>query len=103
MIREINEKQPFECANISEVRNEIDNIDKEIIRLLSIRLSYVKEVVKYKDGTPEGIEASERKAEVLRTRGQWAEEQGLNAEVVEGFYDNLVKYFIEEEKKYKKI
>lgn len=95
----INNKLPEECTNISDVRNEIDNIDREIIRLLSTRFGYVKEVVKYKDGTASGIEASARRNEVMQTRRQWAEDGGLNPDVVEEIYDRLVRYFIEEEKK----
>jgi len=95
----INEKLPLECTNISEVRNEIDNIDREIIRLISTRFEYVKEVVKYKDNTASAIEASDRKQAVMRTRREWAEDNGLNPDVIENIYDQLVQYFIEEEKK----
>lgn len=100
MASPINKKKPEECTDISEIRLEIDNIDKEIIRLLSDRFKYVKEVVKYKDGTPEGIEAADRKVEVIRSRGQWAAECGLNSEVVEEIYERLVQYFIDEEKRF---
>lgn len=99
MIQEINKKLPVECSDITEVRNEIDVIDKEIIRLLSTRLSYVREVVKFKDGTPEGIEAPNRRNEVLETRRQWAEEDGLDPSVIEDIYNRLIDYFIDEEKK----
>ncbi len=99
MTQEINKKLPVECSDISEVRAEIDAIDKEIIRLLSTRLSYVREVVKFKDGTPEGIEAPNRRNEVLETRRQWAEEAGLNPSVIEDIYNRLIDYFIDEEKK----
>lgn len=98
-INSVNEKQPLECTNISEVRNEIDNIDREIIRLISTRFEYVKEVVKYKDNTATAIEASDRKMAVMRTRREWAEEKGLNPNVIENIYSQLVQYFIDEEKK----
>lgn len=95
----ITTKKPSECANITDVRNEIDNIDKAIISLLSQRFEYVKEVVKYKDKTNEGIEASDRKATVFRERRQWAEAANLNPDIIEDIYKRLVQYFIEEEKK----
>lgn len=100
MPQKVNKKLPFECTDISEVRIEIDNIDREIIRLLATRLEYVREVVKYKDGTPRGIEAPRRRAEVLHSRGQWASEAGLNPAVVEDIYNRLIEYFIDEEKKH---
>lgn len=99
MIENINTKQPAECTSIDDVRNEIDNIDREIIRLLGQRFGYVKEVVKYKSNDRKSIEACDRRTAVINTRKQWAEEQGLNGEIIGNIYDQLVAYFIEEEVK----
>lgn len=99
MVHNVNKKLPLECTNIEEVRNEIDNIDFEIINLLSARFEYVREVVKYKDGTAKGIEAADRRAAVLRTRREWAENAGINPDVIEEMYNRLIAYYIEEEKK----
>ena len=96
---ENNDRLPLECTNIAEVRNEIDNIDKVIIRLLSERFEYVKEVVKYKEKTASSIEASGRRNAALSDRRKWAEEAGLSPDVIEEIYDRLIRYFIEEEKK----
>lgn len=95
----INTKAPEACTNITEVRNEIDNIDREIIHLLATRFGYVREVVKYKSNTASSIEASDRHKEVLMTRRKWAQEAGLSPDMIEDVYDRLVKYFISEEKK----
>ncbi len=103
MLRNINEKTPQDCTCIEDVRHEIDNIDKVIIRLLSQRFEYVKEVVKYKSNDSASIEASDRRREMLSHRRQWAEENGLSADVIEHIYDTLVAYFIEEEKKIAKV
>ena len=99
----VNEKLPLECTNIAEVRHEIDNIDFEIIRLLSARTQYVHEVVKYKDGTSSGIEAPDRRAAVISSRREWAEKAGINPDVVGDIYDKLIAYYIEEEKKLVKV
>lgn len=99
MANNINSKNPLECSNIDEVRHEIDNIDREIIRLLSVRTGYVHEVVKYKDGTAAGIEAPERRAAVLRTRREWAEACGFDADITEELYRRIVQYYISEEMK----
>lgn len=103
LIEKITTKRPSECTDIGEVRQEIDNIDKVIIRLLSERFEYVKEVVKYKDNTPESIEAPERRKAAIESRRQWAENVGLNPDVIENMYDSLIQYFISEEMKIKKI
>ncbi|MCQ2195564.1 MAG: chorismate mutase [Paludibacteraceae bacterium] len=92
-------KKPSECTNITEVRNEIDNIDDAIISLLSERFQYVKEVVKYKEKTAASIDAADRKKAVIEQRRLWAEERGLNPDVIEEIYRRLIQYFISEETK----
>ena len=92
-------KQPHECTCIEEVRNGIDNIDKDIINMLAKRFAYVREVVKYKEQTAAGIEASDRRAQVIATRSRWAGEAGLDPDVIGGIYNTLIEYFIREEKR----
>jgi len=99
----VNDRKPQECTNLAEVRNEIDLIDREIIRLLSTRTQYVHEVVKYKENNVESIEAADRKREVLQTRRAWASERGISPDLVEELYTRIVSYYIEEEKKLKKL
>ena len=95
----VTNKKPSECQNITDVRNEIDNIDNAIISLLSERFDYVKEVVKYKERTSSSAEASDRKKAVIEKRRQWAEERGLNPDIIEDIYTRLIQYFVSEEKK----
>lgn len=99
MANNIGRKLPQECSNITEVRNEIDSIDADIIKLISTRFGYVREVVKYKENTHSGIEASDRRAAVIASRRQWAEDAGISADVIENVYNSLIDYFISEEKK----
>ena len=95
----VTNKKPSECQNITDVRNEIDNIDNAIISLLSERFDYVKEVVKYKERTSSSAEAADRKKAVIEKRRQWAEERGLNPDIIEDIYTRLIQYFVSEEKK----
>lgn len=96
---EVNNRMPSECTDISQVRNEIDNIDKVVIALLRQRFEYVKEVVRFKEKTAKSIEASDRRSAALADRRRWAEEAGLSPDVIEDIYSRLIQYFIEEEKK----
>lgn len=89
---------PDDCSNMNEIRSEIDNIDYAIIQLLSIRFGYVKAASKFKKNTAD-VQASERFKSMLEKRQHWAEEQGLNGEVIKTLYSDLVKYFIAEELK----
>jgi len=95
----VNVKKPLECENIDEVRSEIDNIDSEIIRLLSTRSEYVREVVKFKQATASSIEAPKRRAAVISSRREWAEKAGFDPDVTENLYNTIIEYYIEEEKK----
>lgn len=103
MVTQINKKSPSQCCTIDEVRSEIDALDKSILDLLRQRFEYVKEVVKYKDNTDDSIEDKGRKQSVLQSRRQWAEERGLNGDVIEEMYSKLILYFIDEEKKLKRL
>lgn len=96
-------KQPSECTSITDVRCEIDRIDMEIIKQLSERFEYVKEVVKYKTNDKDSITAKERYNCVIKQRGEWAAENGLNTKVIEQVYKLLLDYFIEEEMKIVKL
>jgi len=91
-------KLPEECNNITEIRNEIDNIDQQIIELIGKRFRYVKGIVKFKSNE-EDVIARKRYEEVLLNRRNWAEKQNLNPEIIENIYKTLMKYFIDEQMK----
>lgn len=90
-------KSPNQCANIEDVRNEIDAIDAEIIHLLGRRFDYVKEIIKYKKPNKDAIIAKERYNKVIQIRREWAEKQGLSPDIIEEVYKKLIHYFIDEE------
>ncbi len=92
-------KSPEKCESIEEVRRAIDSIDQEIIQLLGKRLGYVKEVVRFKEPTREGIVAQERFNAVIASRREWAAQQGLEPDVIEKVYRELLGHFINEELK----
>lgn len=92
-------KSPANCENISEIRDAIDRIDKEIIRLLGERYSYVREVVRFKEPTEESIVAKDRFEAVISSRKKLAEESGLDPAIIEKIYTDLLNYFIAEELK----
>lgn len=91
-------KSPEECTTIDEVRQEIDRLDRTIIEALGHRFGYVKAVTRFKK-SPVDVQAPARYAQVLSTRRTWAEEAGLNPDVIEQIYRDLLAYFIDEEMK----
>ena len=89
-------KAPDECANIDDVRAEIDHIAQNVIALIGKRFKYVQVAAKFKTST-ESVEAPERFTAMLRQRRHWAEQEGLSPDAVEKLYSALVEYFINEE------
>jgi isochorismate pyruvate lyase len=87
--------EPQSCNNIQEIRNAIDAIDLEILQLFALRHDYVKEIVKFKSSDEEGIIARERKELVLKQRKEWAEEKGLDGELMEKVFRMLIDRNIE--------
>jgi isochorismate pyruvate lyase len=92
-------KSAANCHSIEEIREEIDRIDQEIITLISERHEFIKAIVRFKEQTMEGIVAKERFDAVLASRRQMAGKCGLNPDMVEKLYRDMMNYFIEEEMK----
>jgi len=89
-------KKPSECISKDEIRHQIDIIDKEIISLFALRFQYVSEIVKYKNDA-ESVVAQDRKDHVIKVRGQWAENHGLDKDTFEQIYRFLVDHNIGKE------
>jgi isochorismate pyruvate lyase len=89
---------PGQCANLDEIRTGMDAIDREIVALIARRVAYVRAAAAFKTSSA-NVAAPERVAAVLKTRREWAEAAGLNGEVIEGLYRDLVNYSVSEEHK----
>lgn len=87
---------PHECRNLDEIRSGMDAVDREMVRLIRQRVEYVREAAKFKISS-DNVAAPDRVAAVLKTRREWAEAAGLNGDVVEKLYRDLVTYCVGEE------
>ena len=92
----MNLKKPDQCISLEEVRIEIDKIDQQIIQLFSERMKYVEAVVSFKSDE-EGIIAAERKEQVIRERSNWAENHGLDPNIIGQIYTLLIERNIQHE------
>ena len=92
-------KTPNECLNMQDIRAEIDAIARQIINAFAKRFEYVKAASKFKTSET-SVKAPERFKSMLQQRRIRAEEEGLNPDVIEKLYQDLVNYFIEEELKH---
>jgi len=89
---------PEDCKGIEEIRQAIDEIDCQILKLFSERYTFVKEVVKFKTDAVSVI-AENRQKEVLAQRREWATELGLNPDLFENMYKMLMHHNIQQELK----
>lgn len=89
-------KTPDQCESMVDIRTEIDRLDRQVVALLGQRFAYVKAASKFKTSETT-VRAPERLQAMLKQRRIWAEEVGLNADVIEKMYQDLVNYFINEE------
>lgn len=89
-------KLPENCSSLADVRQEIDRIDRGIIAALGERKRFVMAALRFKT-SPAAVAAPERVAAMLEARRQWAEQEGIDPDVVEKLYRALVEYFIAEE------
>jgi isochorismate pyruvate lyase len=86
-------RPPEACESIEDLREAIDVLDREILRLLGNRAHYVAAAARFKTD-PRGVRAPERQKALLARRREWAEEEGLDPDFVEALYHNIVSHFV---------
>ncbi len=84
------------CRDMTDIRAAIDHLDAQVIELLGQRFDYVKAAAKFKTDA-QSVQAPERLQKMLEQRRQWAETAGLEPDVIEQLYRDLVQYFIDAE------
>lgn len=91
-----NTKSPEQCQGMDDIRSEIDLIDRAIVNLIGRRYQYVLAAAKFKTSA-NAVRAPERFKAMLEKRREWANQEGLNPDVIERMFSDLVNHFIEEE------
>jgi len=79
--------------SLDEVRESIDALDHEIVRLLAEREEYVRRAARFKK-TREDVEAPKRVEEVIRKVKALARSHGASPDVVEKVYRTMISRFI---------
>ena len=91
-----NRKTPAECADMTDIRAAIDQLDRGVIALLGQRFKYVQAASKFKTSAA-AVQAPERFSAMLQQRRVWAVEEQLDADVIEQLCRDLVQHFIAQE------
>ena len=88
----------IECNSIEEVRNNINDIDEQIVKLIALRGQFVKQAAKFKKDS-DAVKAPKRVEEVISKVKKLAQLNGANEEVVENIYRTMINSFIKLEMK----
>lgn len=87
----------IECKSLDEVRENIDRIDKDLIRLIAERSTFVNQAAKFKK-TDSDVEALKRVEQVINKVRGLAQSQNLNPDIAETIYRTMIAAFIQQEK-----
>jgi isochorismate pyruvate lyase len=90
-------KRPWECAQMSDVRREIDRIDMELVDLIAQRFGYVDRAWQLKHNTPEGAVVPWRIQQVIDRVRDSATEKGVSADLCEALWRQMIGWFIQYE------
>jgi len=85
------------CTTLGEVRDNIDRIDREIVRAMAERSKYVREAARFKKSAAE-VEAPQRVEQVVEKAKALAAQDGLPPGVAEATYRAMIKAFTEYER-----
>ena len=88
----------IECNSIDEVRNNINNIDEQIVQLIAQRGEFVKQAAKFKKDS-DAVKAPKRVEEVINKVKDLAKIAAVNEELVENVYRTMIDSFIKLEMK----
>lgn len=96
-------KRPWECADMSQVRTEIDRIDEALVDLIAERFGYVDRAWQLKINTPEGAVVQWRIQQVIDKVKARARARNLPPDIVDmvgAQWKNMIGWFVqyEEEK-----
>ncbi|MBN2737738.1 MAG: chorismate mutase [Spirochaetales bacterium] len=89
----------IKCKDLAQVREEIDKIDLQLIELLAIRSNYVIQAGGFKKN-PEQVKAKGRVEEVISRIRKEALAKGLNQDLAEALWREMIKQFTNLEMKH---
>lgn len=92
-------KAPGECADMDDVRVEIDRIDQALVAMIAERFGYVERAweIKIAGGIPANVPwRSQQVIDKVRAR---AEAEGLPPDLVEALWRQMIGWFIQYEER----
>lgn len=90
-------KAPKECFEMSEVRAEIDRIDRALVDLIAERFGYVDRAWQLKQDGSEGAVVPWRIQQVIDRVKVRADERGVSPALIEALWRQMIGWFIQYE------
>ncbi|OUR77181.1 chorismate mutase [Alphaproteobacteria bacterium 46_93_T64] len=81
------------CVSMSDVRENIDRIDKDLVKLLSERSRYVKKAAEFKKDEQD-VRAPARVEDVVSKVRELSQNEGFNPNITEQIYRTMIDCFI---------
>lgn len=78
---------------LEEVRENIDRIDREIVKLIAERSTYVAQAANFKK-TSDDVKAPQRVEKVINKVRDLANDNGVNPDIVENIYREMISSFV---------
>ena len=93
-------RKPADCADLSQVRQEIDRVDAALVRLIGERLGYVERAWQIKLEAGQEANVPWRNQQVIDKVRARAVERGVPPDLCEALWRQMIGWFIqyEEEK-----
>lgn len=83
----------MKCESLEQVRENIDRIDNEIIKLIAERGTYVVQASVFKKDE-DGVKDTNRVEKVIEKVRARANEYGANPDMVEALYREMISRFV---------
>jgi len=93
-------KRPWECADMAQVRSEIDRIDEALVNLIAERFGYVDRAWQLKMNTPEGAVVPWRIQQVIDKVRVQAKDKGVSPDLCEALWRQMIGWFIQYEEEH---
>ena len=92
-------KAPQDCANMAELRVEIDALDRQLVALLAQRATYIDRAAELKpaEGLPARID--ERVEDVVAKVRITAQEAGFDPDLAEAIWRRMIDWSIAREER----
>ena len=88
--------QKKQCTTLDEARNEIDNVDKEIVKLIATRNDYIKQIAHFKTSIDE-VKAEDGISDVISKVRAQAIELDLSPNLINDLYIRMIDGMVESE------